>query len=170
MADTVDAFGRILKTHPGSAPFSPHTVLEDVLRLLQDGFAERHITIDYAADHDTQLLGNSTDFAQILLSIFTNAREIFTERTIKTPRITLKSTVADGNYILTISDNGGGISDPNTDDIFNLGFSDKYSPDTGVGLYIARELAVKGLGSTLNARNAGPGAIFTLTVPIYADE
>lgn len=165
MAETVDAFGRLLNTRPRSEPFAPHGVIQDLLYLLHDSLAEQRITIGYAPRGEAMLHGNPTDFAQALLSILTNAREIFAERAVDSPRIRIESCVERGRFVLTIADNGGGIVARNIDDIFTLGVSNKRSPDTGVGLYIARELVEEGLGGTLSACNSGDGAVFTLSAP-----
>jgi ABC-type nitrate/sulfonate/bicarbonate transport system substrate-binding protein/nitrogen-specific signal transduction histidine kinase len=167
MADTVDAFGRVLNTRHGDESFAPQTVVDDVLHLLQDSLAEQRIAIDYSPRDEAMLHGNPTDFAQALLSILTNAREILAERAVRSPCIRIESRVEQGRFVLAITDNGGGITARNIDDIFTLGVSNKRTPDTGVGLYIAREL-VQGFGGTLGARNEGEGAVFTLSVPLFS--
>lgn len=170
MADTVDAFGRLLNTRPGKESFAPQAVIGDVLHLLQDSLATQEIAVDYVPRGEAWLRGNPTDFAQALLSILTNAREIFAERAVDSPRISIDSSVGDGCFVLVIADNGGGIVARKIDDIFALGFSNKHSPDTGVGLYIARELVEEGLGGTLTAHNARDGAVFTITAPLLSAE
>ncbi len=168
MAQTIDAFGHTLNTRDHEQAFLPQGVIDDVLFIIRDTFATQQITIHttLTEDDESTVYGNPTEFAHVILSILNNARDIFIERHTVSPTITIGSHTENGRFVLEITDNGGGIKATPADAIFALGFSDKDSPDTGIGLYIARRIIERGFAGTITARNTGIGAAFVITLPI----
>lgn len=166
MANTVDAFGHVLKTGTSSSDFSPRDIINEVLFLIRDGFEFHQIAINYTPGPETLIHGNSTEFSHIILSILNNARDIIIERHIESPQITIKTAIQSDMFHLEIGDNAGGIRTEPVKRIFHLGFSDKLSPDTGVGLYIAKKIIEERFAGSIEAVNSTYGALFTITIPL----
>lgn len=165
MANTVDAFGHVLGTGKKSTEFAPKAVIEEVLYVVRDSFALHNIKINYLPRDEVTLHGNPSEFSHAVLSILNNARDIFLQRHIEEARITIDSYSGTSRFHLDISDNAGGILTIPVEQIFSLGYSDKKSVDSGVGLFIARKIVEENFHGSISARNNAEGAVFQITMP-----
>jgi two-component system sensor histidine kinase HupT/HoxJ len=102
---------------------------------------------------------------QILINLLQNAIDAL-EETDK-PMIEVRVIVDDQNILISIRDNGHGISKENRVAIFDPFFTTKpVGKGTGLGLYISYGLATEQCNGRLEATNhAHGGAIFTLRLP-----
>lgn len=169
MANTVDAFGQVLKSGNRATDFSPDETIREVLFLVRDTFDSHHIALRHTLEEKALIHGNPTEFAHVILSILNNARDIFTERGDTDPLITLTTSIKSDQYHLEISDTGGGIAAVPVERIFQLGFSSKQSADTGVGLYIAKSIIEEGFGGRIGVQNSEQGARFTIEIPLKTE-
>lgn len=76
--------------------------------------------------------------------------------TTENPKVSIYSTKNENNTILTIKDNGVGISPKDLNRVFEKGFTGEngrlYGKSTGIGLYLCKKLCDKlGIGLTLNS-------------------
>jgi signal transduction histidine kinase len=80
--------------------------------------------------------------------------------------VRIAATAAQGMVALTVADTAGGIPQAVMDRLYEPFVSTK-DPDrgTGLGLSICHGL-VKSMGGAIAARNEGPGAVFTITLPL----
>jgi len=165
MADTVDLFRFFLNSDSKVALFNPTEVIESTIQLLSDSLRLNRIEISQDLTSTKMIHGNSTEFAHIILSILVNARDVLLERNITSPRINIHLS-SDDNFIkLSITDNAGGIQAQPINSIFELGFSEKVSGKSGVGLYIAKNIIEKQMNGKIRVNNSYLGACFTLLIP-----
>ncbi len=165
MAKTVESFSHLMRTGRSVAEFSPSSTVEEVIDLIKDTFQLHKISVSYTSHEDTYITGNSTEFAHVILSILNNARDTVDERGVDPALITIVSYRKPGYFCLEIGDNAGGIRAQPIDRIFNLGFSEKQSANSGVGLYIAKKIIVDSFKGSITAQNTFEGAIFTIGIP-----
>lgn len=168
MATTASTFGHLLSTNNKKSLFSPEKIIQQILNLVNDTFKFHKIKISYDAQEDAFLNGNSTELAHIILCIINNAKDILNERHVTSPQIRIKSYKNADQFIIEISDNGGGVLTKPINQIFNLGFSDKQADDTGVGLYIAKKLIKDNFSGEISVKNNNTGAVFMLAIPCVA--
>lgn len=76
--------------------------------------------------------------------------------TTENPKVSIYSTKNENNTILTIKDNGVGISPKDLNRVFEKGFTGEngrlYGKSTGIGLYLCKKLCDKlGIGLTINS-------------------
>ncbi|NOQ93277.1 MAG: hypothetical protein GQ547_01440 [Methylophaga sp.] len=166
MADTVDLFRFFLKTNNEIIHFSPVDVITSTSLLLSDNLRLNRIQFEQTISDTQQIKGNNIEFAHVVLSILVNARDILVERKIKTPKIMVGLSSDSEAIKLTICDNGGGIKAQPISSIFKLGFSQKVSGKSGVGLYIAKKIIEKEMKGKLLAHNTELGACFTIIIPL----
>jgi sensor histidine kinase regulating citrate/malate metabolism len=95
--------------------------------------------ISFNKNPNTQyiLRGRKTDFFMILYHLIKNSK--FATRKIEKPKIEIDFKEIDGYNILTISDNGEGLSNENIEKATNLGFS-KWGQSEGLGLYFINSI------------------------------
>ena len=157
MVRDVLALGRREETLPEALPLAAFTA-----RLIEEstlgGGAEREIfEVDIPA-HAT--LGiDRAHLHQILDNLLTNARRYCTGR----PGSVRVFAAAEqgGRVALHVADDGAGIADAERLRVFEPFFT-THAKGTGLGLYIARELA-EANGATLELSDNDPGAHFVLT-------
>ncbi|MGN7479686.1 sensor histidine kinase [Solibacillus silvestris] len=85
-------------------------------------------------------------------------------------KVTIHTARNENNIVLTIEDNGIGITKKDIDRVFEKGFTGengrKFGGSTGIGLYLCKKLAEQlGLGLTLTSK-AGEGTKVSLTFPL----
>lgn len=112
--------------------------------------------------------GHPTALAHVLMVLIGNALDQFTQRSIAEPVLTIAlQRVPDADvWELNVADNAGGITAEPPSRIFESSFSDKGFGHMGLGLYIASQLVETRLGGAIEARNVGPGARFTIRIPL----
>ncbi|WP_417358407.1 AAA family ATPase [Gallaecimonas pentaromativorans] len=126
---------------------------------------------DSAADIETQLnanewvLADSTQLQQVVLNLVTNALDAMTETEPGNRHLRITSSRRDNFVVLTIEDNGSGITAADRDQIFNPFFTTKDS-GLGMGLAICRSIA-QVHGGTLDIASTSPnGTVMVLTLPV----
>ena len=124
------------------------------------------IAVELDVDAGVMAFGYRREFAQVLLNLLGNAKNALVERKIETPRLELKAFAEGGKAIVTITDNAGGIPDPDLDKIFELYFTTrKAAGGTGLGLFMSKSIIEKSMEGRLSAANVAGGAQFRIEVP-----
>ena len=109
--------------------------------------------------------GYEREFAQVMLNLISNAKDILNQREIPNPRIDVVIDVKDKNVIVTVQDNAGGVEDEHLDLIFEPYFTTKESSKgTGLGLYMSKMIIEKNMNGELTVENTNSGALFTVIV------
>jgi signal transduction histidine kinase len=129
------------------------------------GLENKHIDIVVSGDRDVTVNGYANEYAQVMLNLISNARDVLLERKVRQPRISITISRIDSHSLVMLSDNGGGISDEVMPKIFDPYFTTKdKSQGTGIGLYMSKIIIEQNMGGTLSARNAEHGAEFIIEV------
>jgi two-component system, NtrC family, nitrogen regulation sensor histidine kinase NtrY len=127
---------------------------------LREKGVEFRITIsppELCADADPQLL------EQAVINLLRNAADAVVGA--ESPRIDVICEERDGQVMLAVCDNGVGVPEDRRDQIFVPFFTTKPG-GSGIGLNLARHVAL-GHGGQLDVRAGNPrGSVFTLTLPV----
>ena len=166
MADTVDLFRFFLRTSNEVIIFTPADIVTSTTQLLSDNLRLNRIQLDQNIGETPKIKGDNIEFAHVVLSILVNARDILLERNTREPKITISLSSNDDAIKFTICDNASGIKTNPVSNIFKLGFSEKVSGKSGVGLYIAKKVIEDKMHGKLTAENTDNGACFTILLPI----
>ena len=81
-------------------------------------------------------------------------------------KIQMKLTKVNGNCLLTVADNGGGISEHLMDKLFQPFFTTK-DDGTGLGLSITKQLIEEHNGFIEVKNSPGEGTTFIVSIPAY---
>ncbi|UKP00078.1 hybrid sensor histidine kinase/response regulator [Nostoc sp. UHCC 0870] len=112
---------------------------------------------------------------QVFMNLFSNAidaieESLTSEKISDTPTIEICTAITEDkkSILITISDNGTGISEEVQQRMFDQFFTTKpLGKGTGFGLAIAHEIIVEKHGGTLDVKSAlGEGTQFLITIPI----
>ena len=114
-----------------------------------------------------ELVLDTGSFGQLITNLVVNAT-VHAFEGIKNPEILIKAIEANGVIELTVEDNGNGISPAALTQLFTPFFTTKrLTGGTGLGLFIAKRIAIESLHGDLVALPRSPnGAIFKLTFRI----
>ena len=163
MSGTIDDFRNYFRPDKVKVEFKALNEITKVLTLIEAGFTNQHIKIEVNPMANPVIHGYPNEYSQALLNILINARDAFMKRCTVNPQIWIKVSSDDGNAVVTITDNAGGIPENILHKIFDPYFTTK-GPDkgTGVGLFMSKTIIEKNMNGSLTIRNTGNGAEFRI--------
>ena len=150
-------------------------VLQQNEEMLANYFAkeieQHHIRTTFTLpDSAMPLHGNPGMLSKTIMNLLGNAVYAVIKKTQKVkgyePEVSLTATVAEGQYIVRIRDNGTGIDEKLLDKIFNPFFTTKTTSEAaGIGLYLSREIVQNHKGDISVASVKSEYTEFTITLP-----
>ncbi|AJY48076.1 histidine kinase [Martelella endophytica] len=145
------------------------TLISEVLDLMERELLTARVRVAFRlAEPSIFIQADRLEMQQLLTNLITNAIQAMRERpaTERQMEIAVRAhETSDRLAIITISDNGPGISDDNLAKLFNPFFTTK-KDGMGVGLAICKTIA-EAHGGSLSARNSDTGgAIFDIAIPL----
>ena len=123
-------------------------------------------------DHIPQMMVIPQDLSRAVLNIMNNACYAVWHKAQKvqgySPEVAVSVCTSEGNLVITISDNGEGMTDTVKEHLFENFFTTKpVGHGTGLGMGITRDIIENKHGGRLTFESAeGQGTSFTFTIPI----
>ena len=111
---------------------------------------------------DARLLADPELLEQAMINLLKNALEAVAET--PSPRIELACVRADGLVVLSVTDNGKGLPETDPEQVFTPFFTTK-AGGSGIGLSLARQIALAHGGALTAAPGAPAGVVFRLSLP-----
>lgn len=159
------------RSQSGKIPFEPRIVqlkkvCDDVLSLLIESAATKQIEIVSEVDAAMQLHADVDMLRTILRNLISNAIKFTHEN----GQIILRAELTDSAAIITVSDNGTGMSQDvvsklwQVDDLFTTS-STKGEKGTGLGLILCKEFVEKHNGRIWVESEVGKGSDFKFAMP-----
>ena len=138
-------------------------LLEDVSRQLETFVSSDNIEfITKISDDEFYIEGDYNRLNQVLTNIIKNAKEAKDSN--KKSYVILKSEIKNNNFIITIEDNGIGISEENMEKILEPFFTTKEN-GTGLGIPLSCEIIKAHNGKIKFNSEEGIGTKVTITLP-----
>jgi signal transduction histidine kinase len=137
-------------------------VINNTVALLDGSMKKRDVTVNISCKKGHFAIGNAVAVGQAVMNLLLNASDVLSPQGGK---IDLEISSSDGNVIITVTDNGPGISEQISEKIFEAFFSTKTSEGgTGLGLAVSRSLIRKCGGELFLAERKvqGGGAKFVI--------
>jgi signal transduction histidine kinase len=147
----------------GKTHFNLYNEIESVLNFIAIELSKRSIETTIYCNKEITLMNHKSFFENLLMILFENAIEIFEARKIQNPSIKIDVHQNEDSIIISVEDNGGGITQEPIEKIFSKDVSDNSS--TGIGLYLVKNLILEKLGGIIQVQNTPKGAKFTLVLP-----
>jgi len=164
--DHMRVFGR--KADGKMGPFSLRSSVEQMTSLARTQLhtLDISLTVDLP-DEDAFVMGEKVIFEQVLLNLFSNARDAIEMHGEGPGEITV---VADfntpGGHVITVQDNGGGIPEKVIDKLFEPFFTTK-EPGKGTGLGLSISFGtIRDMQGSIEVANKHQGACFEINLPI----
>jgi signal transduction histidine kinase len=167
MSDTIDDFRNFFKPTKSKIDFFAEDAVESTLKIMKPQLKKQGIECAFEADAKHPVFGYKNELEQAIMILVSNAMDALVSTKTKNPQIqiTIKNT-AENRVSISIKDNAGGVAEEIKEKIFEPYFSTKgESEGTGIGLYMATEIAQELMGSKLYLENIDGGACFTIDIP-----
>ncbi|NML72711.1 sensor histidine kinase [Rhizobium sp. S-51] len=160
ITDELRTFAR--KGRAAAEPVELATVVEGALLLLRSRFSGRLDMLHVAAiPRNVKVLGNRVRLEQVLINLLQNALEAMADR--PDGRIDVRwSETQDGRAVVSVSDNGPGITPEILENLFTP-FNTSKEGGLGLGLVISKDI-VDDYGGTLTVESGPAGTTFTVTL------
>ncbi len=158
-----------LRVH--SEPFVLRECVENVVERLQTVADQRRVELEVRWDGDPALvMGDQNRVRQIFANLLTNGIKYGPPGTV----VTVEGRIEHGEFAVSVSDCGRGIAERDLPFVFDEFFQvpGRSEPGIGLGLAVARDLAVAH-GGTIDVESVlGRGTTFTVRMPVWqeADE
>ncbi len=163
MSKMIDDFRNFFKSAEKKEYFNISDVVTKCISFIETSIKQGTITINFEVNNNINVSGYPSEYAQSVLNILTNCRDIFIERGIEFPKIDISAKMEGSKSILSIKDNGGGIDEGIIEHIFEPYVSTKDRLNgTGIGLYMTKIMIEKNMGGKAYAKNIENGAEFII--------
>jgi len=167
MTQTMDVFRGFYRPDKEKKVFNIKDSIDQALAFIAPALSFHSIAVELDADPGLAAFGYPKEYAQVLLNILANARDVFRARGTASPRVIIRAFADGATTVVTVTDNAGGIPETIIDKIFDFYFTTNESSDgSGIGLYMSKNIIEKNMGGTLSAANTGSGAQFRIEVKV----
>ena len=149
--------------------FNIFETVNEVLSLINEIYSVHGITFskDIPKNDVCIIKGNKGRIHQVLLNLFSNARDTLSDQEFK--KITISSEIDNDTVHLLISDNGLGIHTNIISKIFDPFFTTKaVNKGTGIGLSLSHKFIQDQNGSLTVDSEVGIGSTFKISLPIVS--
>ncbi|MFZ2948591.1 MAG: cache domain-containing protein [Desulfuromonadaceae bacterium] len=165
MSQTIDDFRYFFRQDKKMTRFAVNQTVAKAVAFISPSLNDKGISISIIEQSEADVFGYSNEYSQVLLNILSNAKDVLVEKNIADPRIDICISRAGDHSVITITDNGGGISEDVMPKIFDPYFSTKEKMQgTGIGLYMSKIIIEQNMGGSLTARNVAGGVAFIIEV------
>lgn len=160
MQENIDMFHDFYKNSNQEVFFSPQKEISTILKILDTKIKLGKVEVNVHVD-DVQLHGVKSAFSNIVMILLENSIEALLDKN-DLRKVDISLSMEEKKNVLSISDNGGGISPSVLDKLFLTSITSKVNQGCGFGLPLAKNLAQKQLDGDITVENGKEGAIFRL--------
>ncbi|AXH09338.1 histidine kinase [Malaciobacter halophilus] len=171
MSNTIEDFRNFFKPDKKKVYFYLDDACNEALTLVDASIKNFNINLVKKVKCNSIIYGYEREFAQVMLNLISNAKDILVQRDIKNPNIYIEVDAIGSNAIVKVLDNAGGVEDEYIDLIFEPYFTTKSSSKgTGLGLYMAKMIVEKNMEGEISVENTNKGALFLVTLPFKSGQ
>jgi len=165
LSQTITVFQNFLAPDKMKRNFPLEQIIADTVQIMGDNIRKNGIALEVSTTGNPQINGYPNEFSQVLMNIILNAKDAILEHGTTSGRIVVHAWSEQGKSVVTITDNGGGVSEAIIGKIFDPFFTTKeLGKGTGVGLFLSKIIIENNLGGLLTVRNIENGAEFRIEV------
>lgn len=109
MSSTIDDFRNFFKPNKVKEQFNPVKSIHDTLRLVDHMFESYAVKVVLDLEKEALLFGYPGKFSQVMLNLFSNAKDVFLEIEREEKRLIIPLEKEKTAAIIRVKDNAGGI-------------------------------------------------------------
>lgn len=163
MSDTIDVFRNFFVYEKEPTVFNVNQIVSAALDFVSPTLNVNGIKVELTEQADISAKGYPNEYLQALLNILNNAKDALLEFKVVKPIISICIRRENDRSLVTIRDNGGGISEDILAKIFDAYFTTKdHGKGTGIGLYMSKKIIENNMAGSLSVCNVAGGAEFRI--------
>ena len=164
MSETIEDFRNFFSPERQSDLFTLSSVAQEAIDIMHGTLERNGVYIDLCIKNDVKIQGYFNEFSQVLINLMNNSIDAFSLSKLKKKLIYIEiDTSIQGDAIIRICDNAGGIEAGILDKIFEPYFTTKHAKQgTGIGLYMTKMIIENNMNGIINVSNTQDGALFTI--------
>ncbi|MGA9045231.1 protein kinase domain-containing protein [Sulfuricurvum sp.] len=166
LSRTITDFRDFFKPDKQAVATTSATVFSKTLNLIEHSLIQNKIAVHQTHSNDHQYRIFENELVQVMLNLFKNAQDVFEERSTVSPELMIMTDQQEGEVIISVEDNAGGIDPILMDTIFLPYVSTKSHTGTGLGLYMCKTVVENHCHGTIKIENTQKGAKFIIRIPI----
>ncbi len=165
LSQTINDFRDFFKPNKEIKEVNFGELINSAVSIVETSLINKNINISQNLNCVEKFKTYPNEIKQVILNLIKNAEDVLLDKKIINPFIEISTCKENKNYILEVSDNGGGVPLKIIDHIFDPYFSTKLQKDgTGLGLYMSKTIIEEHCKGELTVRNSRVGAIFRITL------
>jgi len=165
LSETIDDFQTYFSPNKELSHVTITEIVEKAINFTKARLDGSNIELKFSYESDEKIATYANELIQVILNILNNAIDELVEKKHSNPCICIDVKDNPDNYILSIQDNGNGISKENIDTIFEPYYSTKGKNGTGLGLYMSQMIMEKQFNSKIEIHSSDNGACFSMEIP-----
>lgn len=166
LSKTIDDFRDFFRTDFEKAHVSIHDVLKATLEIVNASLTNNDISVEMHVADETPLYIHERELIQVFINLINNAKDALLSNDSMDKSIKITVSKSEGDPMVVICDNGGGIEQQYLTRVFEPYFTTKSKMNgTGLGLYISKIIVDEHLSGSISVENRDGGACFTVTIP-----
>ncbi len=161
LSETIDDFREFYKPQKNIEQEYILPLIDRSLNFLDNQINKKRIIIQKEFAQDIKVSIYPNEFMQVIINIVQNAIDFSKNGAY----IKIKTKIKDDEYIISITDEAGGITDECMERIFDAHFSTKTSKEStnlGLGLYVSKVIIEKHFSGKLEVTSQDNSATFTI--------
>ena len=177
MSETMENFKNFFKPEDVSVPFKVSQAIKSIMILLTPVLKKSNIEVIYDMPpqlDNLKVFGFTNDLKQVIMNIVVNGKDAIISRKENEPELKGQINIKMDSYnderiIISITDNGTGLSEETLKKIFEMHYTTKGTQGTGIGMYMA-QMIIEKMNGILHVRNRDDGekgAQIVLNLPIH---
>ena len=141
-------------------------LIRESVKELEHVFAQKELAVEITAPDTLLMMVDETAIHRLLMNLLGNSIKFTPAR----GRIGVSVEQSNSQVIIKVEDNGVGISEEDQSRMFlrffHGGRTKRHAAETGLGLYLCRQIAEAHGGKIAVASREGCGSVFTVTLPL----
>jgi signal transduction histidine kinase len=148
-------------------PLDLNEATREVIALSSSDLQRRRVVLrQELADNLPPVNGDRVQLQQVILNLLLNAADAMSNVADRPRDLVVSTTLDEGERIrVAVRDAGVGLDPESTDKIFDAFYTTK-DGGMGIGLSVSRSIVERHRGRLWGERNDGPGATFTVSIPL----
>ena len=153
---------------PDRRPEPVAPLIREAAELALLGIKQNNISIDLQPDlPEAEIFADKVQIQQVLVNLLRNAADAVADQ--DEQRVALRAEKTDGGVLISVSDNGPGLTDEVQCKLFEPFLSTKTS-GMGVGLSVCKTIVTSHKGRIWAEQNPGGGTIFRVLLPLAPND
>ncbi|MDQ7042934.1 MAG: HAMP domain-containing sensor histidine kinase [Sulfurimonas sp.] len=165
LSDTIDDFQTYFAPNKNISEEKITDIISRAINFIKTRIKSAKIELEYKQEDFGLIETYSNELVQVILNVINNAIDELVDKKIPNPKLSISIEENKRDFIITIKDNGEGISLENIESIFEPYYSTKGKNGTGLGLYMSQMIMQKQFNSKIQLQSSKDGTEFYIRVP-----